>query len=153
MCGWSVLFDNIREAVNGEPLTLKPFPHTRAFVSPQAPNVAVCMRSGTTFMVRNVPEDLQQAYRIGPEHSALFFERRDMGTQGNPDEHTDWMVFNGCREAFPMLKLPLDTVIDVLEVGEISATNFETNRPVSEIAGAPMPDRQTQEAGVLVGTR
>jgi hypothetical protein len=150
MCGYSVLFESKREAVSGEPLILKEFPHTRAFVSPQAPDIAVCMPPGTRFVIRNIPEDLQADFKIGPEHEALFFERQDPGSVGNPDEHTDWMVFNGRRQAFPILsRLPLDTVIDIIEVGDISATDFETNRPLSEVAGAPVPDA----IGVLVNAR
>jgi hypothetical protein len=73
MCNYSLESVDSREAVEGERLVTRRFyTGTMGFVSPDQPNVAVCLREGVLLVLRDIPAKLQTGLKVGEEAVARF---------------------------------------------------------------------------------
>ena len=108
-----------RGAIEGEELILQDLSETghRWLVSPQEPEVAVCLTSGCKLRLTDIPEDLQELLHVGTEAIAEFREsyqpRRFMHRLLPPEHLHDVLMFDG-GGYLPVRKLPIGMRVDVL---------------------------------------
>ncbi|RPJ52680.1 MAG: hypothetical protein EHM23_32435 [Acidobacteria bacterium] len=73
MCNYSLECLESREAIEGERLVTRRFyTGSLGFVSPDQPDVAVCLREGVELVLRDIPASLQARLQAGEEAVARF---------------------------------------------------------------------------------
>jgi hypothetical protein len=119
MCDYSLESYQSRDAVEGERLVTRRFQSgSQGFVSPDCPEVAVCLEEGTQLVLRGLPERLQQEKEVGEEVIATFAylnrsQRRWWAFWSLDSYYRDGLVFpNG--HSIAINKLPEGLEADVL---------------------------------------
>jgi hypothetical protein len=128
MCDYSLEMYRSRPAVKGERYETRRFTSgSIGFVSPGAPDVAVCMACDTRLEVTNIPRHLQLSCGI-PEAAAVTFTRLESGP------HHDGLRFaNGAEVTLQQLGPGVSaSVVDAL-TAPLAAPPASRTRELAEI--------------------
>jgi hypothetical protein len=138
MCDYSLESYHSRDAVEGERLVTRRFQSgSQGFVSPDCPEVAVCLEEGTQLVLRSLPERLQKEKSVGEEVIVTFSylnrsQRRWWAFWSLDSYYRDGLVFpNG--QSIAINKLPEGLQADVL----------------TTVLAAPAPEKEAAENEIL----
>jgi len=134
MCDYSLWGHESRQAKKGDLLVTSVLGgHTVGLVSPDKPNVAVCLLSGTRLQIRgSVPEQLAGQYHVSPGDYAVF------GQSELSKSHRDGLVFD-IHPAGPLILF--QDILEGLQLEVISIPASKT--PAEEPARARSLELET----------
>jgi hypothetical protein len=119
MCDYSLESYQSRDAIEGERLVTRRFQSgSQGFVSPECPEVAVCLEEGMQLVLRALPEKLQREKNVGEEVIVSFAylnrnQRRWWAFWSLDSYYRDGLLFpNG--QSIAINKLPEGLEADVL---------------------------------------
>jgi hypothetical protein len=136
MCDYSLESFARRDAQSGEQLRTEKIGGygSVGLVAPDAPQVAVCLRSGTRLIVSGIPDILQKAWNVREVAIATFVQRdaaAPTGLWSRDSRYRDGVRFDGAANPFILLQdFPVGVEVSVEMIpGVPQATLQDEARP------------------------